>query len=269
MKILAVDDFRGLVGGRTKGKILDRDGSEIAIVRDAQAAIDPGFDLGASKTRRIPYLLSNNSVARDGHTVKSDGFELGNYRANPVFLWAHDTGQPPVGRVVEITMSSTTLRGVVEYADADLSPFADMIFRMVKKRYLNAVSISWLPMEWKFSTDRNRPGGVDFLRQDLLEVSQVPVPAMASALATARAEGIDTGPMVRWAEQIIDSGASGRPRSAVEQARLAALGQTTASDRDRAVGRRRRAAEALEIRIRGEDIAARQRAVEALQLAHP
>ena len=63
------------------------------------------------------------------------------------------------------------MRGTVEYADADLNPFGDMIYRMVKKGFINATSISWLPLEWKFSTDRTRQGGIDFIKEDLLEIA--------------------------------------------------------------------------------------------------
>lgn len=269
MKVYSAELFCAFAGNKTRGKLVDADGDEFAVARESIAAIDPSFNLDSSRSRRIPYLLSTNAVARDGHTVKSDGFDLMNYRANPVFLWAHSTGEPPIGRMVDIAMSATALKGTVEYADADLSPFADMIYRMVKKRFLNAVSISWQPLEWKFSTDPKRIGGVDFIRQDLLEVSQVPVPAMASALATARASGIDTAPMVRWAEQVLDrtSGTPNANRRSVEEARQAALSQYDPIQ-DRARERRRRAVEALSLRVSSEDAAVRRRYVKALSLVH-
>jgi hypothetical protein len=94
--------------------------------------------------------------------------------------------------------------GTAEYADRDTYPFADTIFRLVKGGFLNAVSTGWIPLQWKFSTDRSRPGGIDFSKVELLEVSQVPVPALPTALATARAQGIDTGPLVEWAERMLD-----------------------------------------------------------------
>lgn len=206
-KLMLGSDFRSLVNDRTSGDTLDAaSGLPIAIVRGGESTIDPTYDLEGSTDRTIPYLFCTEKVARDGHTVSVQGFDLTGFNANPVFLWAHDSDEPPIGRVVNLERQNGVMRGSVEYMDADLSPFADMIFRMVKKRFINATSISWLPLEWKFSTDRTRQGGIDFIKEDLLEISQVPVPAQATALATARAAGIDTGPMMRWAEKVLDGG---------------------------------------------------------------
>ncbi len=170
-------------------------------VRYAAATADP-----VAGTRTVRYIFSDESVARDGHTIATAGWQLDNFLSNPVFLWAHDTSQPPVGRITDIAKSGSRLVGTVEYADAETYPFADTIYRLVKGRYLNAVSVSWLPEDWSHSTDRSRPGGIDFKRQELLEVSQVPVPCLPGALATARSQGIDTGPLAEWAERILDGG---------------------------------------------------------------
>lgn len=173
--------------------------------------------------RLVAYVFSDESVGRDNHVVSTAGWELGNFRSNPVFLWAHDTLEPPVGRVVDISKLGAQLRGVVEYATAEQYPFADTVFRLVKGRFLNAVSTSWRGLDWKYTTDKSRPGGIDFLRQELFEVSQVPLPALPTALATARAAGIDTRPVYEWAERVLDRGGlSTVPRPRIEEIRLAA-----------------------------------------------
>jgi len=156
--------------------------------------------------RVIRYEFSSSAVARDNHTINTAGWDLVNYLRNPVFLWAHDSSALPIGRVVNIGVSGDRLMGDVEYAEADIYPFADTVYRMVKANLLNAVSVSWNPIEYRFSQDKGRAGGIDFLKQELLEVSQVPVPAMPSALVTARGLGIDTGPMHQWLERALDSG---------------------------------------------------------------
>ena len=147
-------------------------------------------DLANSSGRIISYIFSDPSVARDGHTIKD--WTLDNFLSNPVFLWAHDDCQPPIGKVIDISQINGLLRGAVEYLDADISPFADTIYRMVKEGYLNATSVRWDPIRWKLSADKARPGGIDFELADLMEISQVPVPGNVAALATARSAGIDT-----------------------------------------------------------------------------
>jgi hypothetical protein len=191
--------------------------------RQVRYATATASSIAAGTGRSVSYVLSNSEVARDGHRILTAGWDLTAYLTNPVFLWAHDDQQPPIGRMAEIGVRGDELIGTVDYCDADISPFADMIFRMVKGLYLNTVSVSWMPLESRFSTDKTRQGGIDFLRQELLEVSQVPVPALASAVATARAAGIDTAPLIGWAERILDGGGKlVLPRDEVERLRKAA-----------------------------------------------
>jgi hypothetical protein len=160
----------------------------------------------AAGDRTIDYIFSDESVARDGNTISTAGWRLENFLANPVFLWAHDSSQPPIGKVTQIGAVGDQLRGSVRYAEADEYPFADTIFRLTKGGFMNATSVSWLPIEWRYASDKNRPGGIDFKSQELLEISAVPVPALASALATARGSGIDTQPIFDWASRALDLG---------------------------------------------------------------
>jgi hypothetical protein len=161
-------------------------------------------DLANSNGRIIRYLFSDPSVARDNHTIAA--WTLDNYLRNPVFLWAHDLSQPPIGRVVDLVQRDGVLSGSVEYMDREIYPFADTIFQMVREGYLNATSVSWDPLKWRLANDKSRPGGVDFELVDLMEISQVPVPSLPTALVTARANGIDTSPIFDWAGRILDEG---------------------------------------------------------------
>ena len=74
--------------------------------------------------------------------------------------------------------------------------------------YLKAVSVGFLPLKWKFSTDPNRPQGLDFVKQKLLECSICPVPCHPGALIEARSAGVDTRPLRQWAERALDGGGS-------------------------------------------------------------
>lgn len=173
-----------------------------------------------SSGRIVRYRFSTPAVARDGHTIAA--WQLDNFRLNPVFLWAHDSREPPIGKVIELADNNGYLDGCVEYAERDAYPFADTIFQLVRSGYLNAVSTSWDPIDWSWSTDRSRPGGIDFKLVDLLELSQVPVPALPTALASARAAGIDVSPMAAWAERNLDEGTQVMTRAALTQIRRAA-----------------------------------------------
>ena len=173
----------------------------------------------ADASRAVNYVLSTAQVARDNHTINQAGWVLDNYRSNPVLLWCHDSSEPPIGRMSTVAVSSGALRGTVEYADAQTYPFADTIYRLVKGGFIHAVSVSWNPVKFSYSTDRSRPGGIDFLEQELLEVSQVPVPCDTNAIATARSRGINTAPLFDWAGRMLDMG----QRAPLPRAQLEAL----------------------------------------------
>jgi hypothetical protein len=162
--------------------------------------------LGEPEGRRISFVLSDESVARDNHIIKTSGWQLDNYRANPVVLLGHDDSTPPIARTVEIGPVGSLLLATAEFPDADVYPLGDTIYRMLKGGFMNAASVGWLPLEWKAANDRKRPGGLDFSRQELLEWSVVSVPSLPSALVTARSSGVDTRPLFDWAERLLDSG---------------------------------------------------------------
>ena len=114
--------------------------------------------------------------------------------------------------------------GTVQFPDEGSQPFADTVFDLFRSGYLNATSAGWQPLEWTFSKDRNRVGGIDFLKVDALEFSAVPVPALPTALVTARSAGINTKPLYDWAEKILDGHGDQVviPRSELETLRRAA-----------------------------------------------
>jgi hypothetical protein len=178
----------------------------------------------AGSGRTIQYVLSTAGVARDGNTIAQDGWVLDSFRSNPVFLWAHQSDALPIGRMENVAVINGQLRGDVEYVGPEIYPFADCVFQLVKGGYLNAVSVRWQPIRLKISNDPTRLGAIDFLEQELLEVSQVPVPSDTNALATARARGIDTRPLADWAEARL----SGRATSPIRQADLSELRQAAA-----------------------------------------
>jgi hypothetical protein len=219
--------------------VADASGIEATPTLRTSGAIAAG-----GKGRSIGFVFSDESVARDGHTIATRGWELTSFQANPVFLFGHDDRSPPVGRVTRIAKSGTQLVGTVEFADEATYPFADTIFRLFKGGFLNATSVSWLPLEWKHSSDKSRPYGIDFLRQELLEISAVPVPALPTALVTARAAGIDTKPLSEWAARMLDDERSAVPRDELETIRREARmpsGQWAVGSRKRRRRRRRRA----------------------------
>ena len=47
------------------------------------------------------FVISNGSIDRDFDTINPDGWNLENYRKNPVVLWNHEWDDPPVAKSLE------------------------------------------------------------------------------------------------------------------------------------------------------------------------
>lgn len=135
--------------------------------------------------RRFTFTISTGEVDRMGDTIAVDGWKLAAFRRNPVVLWAHDGGLLPVGRATDVWVAGNKLKATALLAPADVSASAETVGRMIATGYLAATSVGFLPLKFTFSQDPKRPYGIDFLEQELLEFSIVPVPANPNALIDA------------------------------------------------------------------------------------
>lgn len=155
---------------------------------------------------KVPFIISTNTIDRDNDTINVDGWDLKNYKKNPVVLWVHDSRQPPVAKSLTVKVEDKKLKSTAQFATQDLYPFGYMIGQMYAKGFLNAVSVGFDPIKYAWVEDSDRPWGVDFEEQELLEYSCCPVPANPEALVDAKKAGIDTTPMLSWIEMVLDEG---------------------------------------------------------------
>jgi len=189
MNLVSLADFRaGLRAGRPPAGAVQR----LAMVERFSVA---------DSLRRVTFCLSDGSVDRMGDRIAVNGWVLDAYRKNNVVLWAHDASSPPIGRCTNIRVVGNRLLGDVEFASADLYPFAATIYELVRGGFIHAGSVGFVPLDCEWANDDDRPWGIDFKRQELLEFSIVPIPANANALVEARAKGFDTSPLVDFADR--------------------------------------------------------------------
>lgn len=180
-KVLTLSAFKSLL---SIGEQPPRD----AILRKAYIAEIKAVE---DVERGIQFSISSEAVDRDSDTLNVQGWKLGNYRKNPVVLWAHDYRQPPVAKCVKCFTEDGKLKAIDAFASRDVYPFADTVYQMVKGGFLNATSVGFLPLKFERvdpddEDGRGRRGGVDFKQQELLEHSVVPVPSNPEALVEAR-----------------------------------------------------------------------------------
>lgn len=88
----------------------------------------------------IRFVASQKRRNRYGFALRPDGWLLDNFRANPVFLWMHNPGQPPIGRVDVSQQAGDLLADVTFDRDDEL---ARTVERKYRTGFLNAVSVGW------------------------------------------------------------------------------------------------------------------------------
>lgn len=139
--------------------------------------------------RPLTVVASDESVDRYGDVVRAAGWDLKAYMRNPVFLWAHDYTRTPIGRSEWIGVDGTRLLSTMSFAP---TPFAQEVETLYRQRYLRAVSVGFRAKAFVFRKNaQGQPEGIEYTQQELVEISAVPVPANAQALAKAIAGGLE------------------------------------------------------------------------------
>ena len=149
---------------------------------------------GAVDTKRRSVTIAASDRARTSPEIDLAGLRFDNYRRNPVVMWAHDStgrspsGGLPIGRTLSI--NRTPDGGIVaEFEFLEDDPFAQRIRNAWDKGFLQAASISWLPIETRPTV---QGGGIRDIRAELLEWSIVSVPADPDALRESHRRMLDS-----------------------------------------------------------------------------
>jgi hypothetical protein len=151
------------------------------------------------ETRSLNFIISTNKVDRSLDSISPDGWELEAYKRNPVVLWAHDATMVPPAKATEIAIVGGKLKAKAEFVPKEngaVGAFADGLLQLYKGGFLNATSVGFLPIEMHYSDEPARKGGLNFVKQELMEFSLVPVPANSEALLEGKAAGIDVSPVI-------------------------------------------------------------------------
>lgn len=150
----------------------------------------------AREASGLNFVLSDETKDRMGDIIRADGWELANFKKNPIALFRHDSGFP-IGNWKNVRVENKRLVGTLDLAPEGASPRVDEIIRLVRAGVLKAVSVGFRELESRPLGNDFRDG-MEFIRQELLETSVVTVPANQNALQIAKSLGIsaDTHRMV-------------------------------------------------------------------------
>lgn len=192
-----------------EGNDMIPDGSHLPEAERAayvEDACKPGKKKMLDRTRIHTFRGSDETKDGYGDIVRVDGWKLDRYLANPVFLDQHQSREMPVGR---------SLKTWKEYGDpqapggkslmfriylpAGVSEETDAMHRLYEAGILNAVSVGFQPVTARSpASDAERaaiglgPYGIEFLEQELLELSGVTIPANGNAVRVKSLELIDS-----------------------------------------------------------------------------
>lgn len=145
----------------------------------------------------LEFVLSDATPDRMGDVIVADGWDLKNFRKNPVALFNHQSSFP-IGKWGNLRVEGGELKGKLTLAPEGTSERIDEIRRLVDAGILRAVSVGFLPIKSEPLSDKRDNYGTRFLQAELIETSLVSIPANPNALAVARSLNIsrDTVAMV-------------------------------------------------------------------------
>jgi HK97 family phage prohead protease len=147
--------------------------------------------VGDPEERTLEFMGSTADVDRYGDVIELAGWDLQNYQKNPVFLWAHDYKQPPVGKAVKVGLTDQGLFFHVKFPTAEEYPFADTVYKLYLGGYLRATSVGFQDLNREPITDKEgKQTGFRYKKQELYELSAVPIPANPNALIMAVQKGV-------------------------------------------------------------------------------
>lgn len=127
-------------------------------------------------------VASEETPDRMGDVVRVEGWDLKAFKKNPVLLFMHNPLIPPIGTVPKVWVEGKQLLANIVFDEED--PLAALIKGKYERGVMRAVSVGFRPIEF---ARRSAEGDLthetyEFTRQELLELSAVPIPAHPAAL---------------------------------------------------------------------------------------
>lgn len=154
----------------------------------------------AGDMRALRFTISTDCIDREQDRIALAGWDLSNFRRNPIVLWGHDATRLPIGRAFDLRIEDGGLKASVEFIPTDTpegGQFAEAVYRLARGGFIAATSVGFRPLKWEFTQDEARGAddwfpGIDFEEQELVELSVVTVPANPEALIDAPGPGEGT-----------------------------------------------------------------------------
>lgn len=130
------------------------------------------------KGGEIVGIASTQDQDRDGEVIIQDGWDLVNFKANPVVMFGHSYGDFPIGKATDIRIEGDKLVFTAVFSEATQK--AKEAYQLIKEGFLNTFSVGFIPRQ--YDPENNNI----ITKAELLEISVVPVPANPKAVVMAK-----------------------------------------------------------------------------------
>lgn len=163
----------------------------------------PGIIRGMAdeESRTVEFVISTETVDRHGTVFMADGWNLDQYRSNPIVAYQHqtstgffsDANPDTIIGTSEVRLEQGQLIARATFEPADINPLAEKIFRKIQAGTLRAASVGAIPEagHWGSEERGEDPEVFYFTRQSLVEWSVVNIPSNPDALKRNYSEVIE------------------------------------------------------------------------------
>lgn len=152
----------------------------------------------ASNGRIVRFIGSDESMDRDGDTISVDGWDVKDYMKNPIVLYGHDYYALPIAKTISVSVDKRARQLLFDVEFPTIEELStnpktpsehalrvDAIYNMAKAGILNTVSVGFKGLDYEPTQT-----GRHYIKQSLMELSIVPIPANPNAVAIMRAAKI-------------------------------------------------------------------------------
>jgi len=128
----------------------------------------------------MDFIGSDGSVDRYNEVIDPAGWQLDNFRANPVIPDCHDYSSIAkiLGRAQSVEVRDGKLANRVEFCTDN--PMGNLAWKMAKAGFIKSQSVGFIPITWTNGQGKDQPDRT-YTAQELLEISLVVVPANPGA----------------------------------------------------------------------------------------
>jgi len=135
------------------------------------------------------FVGSDENIDRDGEIIKVSGWDLTEFKKNPVILWGHNHSVPAIGKAEKVYKRNKQLHFNVRFASEGIHELADTVRKLIDDGILKAVSVGYISKKREYNDlEESAETGhrITTLEAELYELSVVNVGANQNALLASK-----------------------------------------------------------------------------------